>query len=351
MNEKLQEAAMDTGLKDAWKNSFKIGAAVSERTLREAGADSIVRRHISSLTCENAMKFGPVHPEEHRWAWGEADIVASYARSLGIPMRGHTIVWHNQTPDWLFKEGPSPGADSVSKAALYRRLEQHIEALTSRYNDVVYAWDVLNEVIEVDKENDRGFRLSPWYTIGGSEVYTLAFKLMRQASPGKKLFYNDFNNEGGKKMETIITFLRNLLDAGVPLDGVGVQGHWRWDYPDVETLRSCFRAYSELGLEIEITELDISAYGPGEGQKPEEYFTSMPEERLAGLNDRYREIYRTAAEFPAVKNITTWGIADNYTWLDSFPLRDGGRKNWPLLFDTEFRPKAAVGDLIRLGNS
>jgi endo-1,4-beta-xylanase len=339
---------MDTGLKDAWKGRFKIGAAVSKRTLGEKAADGIVRQHFSSLTCENAMKFGPVHPEEHRWDWEEADMVADYARANNIPMRGHTIVWHNQTPDWLFKEGPT-GTDSVSKAALYRRLEQHIEALTGRYNDVVYAWDVLNEVIEVDKENDQGFRLSDWYTIGGAELYSLAFKLMRQASPGKKLFYNDFNNEGGKKMERTIAFLRNLLDSGAALDGVGVQGHWRWNYPDTETLRSCFTAYSELGLEIEITELDISAYGPDEGQKPEQYFTSLPKERLAGLNDRYRDIYRTAAEFPAVKNITTWGIADNYTWLDSFPLRGGGRKNWPLLFDSEFRPKAAVADLIRMG--
>jgi endo-1,4-beta-xylanase len=340
---------MNIGLKDAWQGKFKIGAAVSGRTLGEAAADRIVREHFSSLTCENAMKFGPVHPEENRWAWEEADAVAGYARKNGIPMRGHTIVWHNQTPDWLFREDPSSPADSVSKSTLYRRLENHIETLTARYNDVVYAWDVLNEVIEVDKENDQDFRLSSWYKKCGAEVYTLAFKLMRQASPGKKLFYNDFNNEEGKKLEATIGFLRKLLDAGVPLDGVGVQGHWRWDYPGVETLRACFKAYAALGLEIEITELDISAYGPGEGQKPEQYFKSMPEERLAGLNERYRDIYRTAAEFPAVKNITTWGIADNYTWLDSFPLREGGRKNWPLLFDTEFRPKAAVADLINLG--
>jgi endo-1,4-beta-xylanase len=208
---------------------------------------------------------------------------------------------------------------------------------------------VLNEVIEVDKENDRGFRITEWYKLCGEEVYRLAYKLMKQASPGKKLFYNDFNNEAGKKMQTNIDFVRGLLDAGVPLDGIGIQAHWRWNYPDAETIRACFRAYAELGLEIEITELDISAYGPDERMKPEQHFKEMPEERLAALNDRYREIYRVAAEVPQVKNITTWGIADNSTWLDSFPREAGRRKNWPLLFDPECRPKAAVADLIALG--
>jgi endo-1,4-beta-xylanase len=340
---------MSIGLKDAWKDRLKIGAAVSRRTLGDPAAERIVAEHFSSLTCENAMKFGPLHPEANRWEWEEADFVATYARRHGIPLRGHTMVWHNQTPDWLFRAGPAEPVGSVAKSTLYDRLEKHIEAVTARYNDVVYAWDVLNEIIEVDQENDRGFRITEWYKICGEEVYGLAYKLMRQASPGKKLFYNDYNNEAGKKMAANISFVRGLLDAGVPLDGVGVQAHWRWNYPDVETIRACFKAYAELGLEIEITELDISAYGPDERVKPEQHFKEMPAERLAALNERYRDIFRVAAEFPAVKNITTWGVADNYTWLDTFPRLAGARKNWPLLFDVTGRPKAAVADIIALG--
>jgi endo-1,4-beta-xylanase len=333
------------GLKDAWKQVFRVGAAVNSRVLRHIQAHEIIACHFSSLTPENAMKFGEIHPEEHRWNWEEADAIADFARQQGIPLRGHTIIWHNQTPVWLFQK--AAGTGSVSKKELFRRLETHILALTERYNDVVYAWDVLNEIIDVEKGTEEGFRLSDWYAIGGREIYEFAFKTMRQASPQARLFYNDYNIESGKKFETTRRFLSDLLDIGIPINGIGIQGHWHYNYPDTLTLRTALEGYTALGLEIALTEVDISVYAPNECTEIRDFFSEMPEDRMHQQAERYKDIFRIAADYPAVKNITTWGIADNHTWLDDFPVP--GRKNWPLLFDTHYRYKEALLSLLEMG--
>ena len=331
-----------SGLKDVWKHAFRIGAAVSGAVLEHREAREIIACHFSSLTPENAMKFGEIHPEENRWNWEEADIIAAFARSQNIPLRGHTIVWHSQNPPWLFRNG----ADAVSKTSLFGRLEAHIAALAERYNNAVYAWDVLNEVIDTEK-GEGGFRRSEWYKTGGREIYEFAFQTMRQVSPGAALFYNDYNNESGDKLNTTIRFLAEMLDRGVPVQGVGIQGHWHYNYPDEETLRAAIESYAALGLDIELTELDISAYAPGECTETGDFFREMPEDRIRRQTERYREIFRIAADYPQVKNITTWGIADNHTWLDNFPVP--GRKNWPLLFDMGYRHKEAVCCLMETG--
>jgi endo-1,4-beta-xylanase len=331
------------GLKDAWQHAFRVGAAVSGAVLCQRQARKIIDRHFSSLTPENAMKFGVIHPEEDRWNWEEADRIADFARRMEIPLRGHTIIWHNQNPEWLFRDRDG----GVSKNRLFRRLEDHIAAITGRYNNAVYAWDVLNEVIDVEKGSEDGFRQSEWYKTGGREIYEFAFKTMGGASPGARLFYNDYNNEQGKKLETTIRFLAELLDKGLPLHGVGIQGHWNYKYPDTLTLRDAIERYAALGLEIELTEVDISVYAPDEGAEAKSFYAKMPEDRARQQAERYRDIFRIAADYPAVKNITTWGIADNHTWLDNFPVP--GRKNWPLLFDTKYRYKGVVPCLVETG--
>jgi endo-1,4-beta-xylanase len=191
--------------------------------------------------------------------------------------------------------------------------------------------------------------MSPWYQTGGREIFDFAFKRMKEASPHARLFYNDYNIETGEKMEAALRFLSSLLDAGIPVHGVGIQGHWYYNYPEEEVLRTAIERYAALGLEVEFTEVDISAYEFEERRDKADFFSSMPEERLRSQMQRYRDIFRIAANYPAVKNITTWGIADNHTWLDNFPVTD--RKNWPLLFDQQYREKEVVIDLLETGLS
>ena len=337
---------MESGLKDAWRHAFGIGAAVNGEILKNKKADEIIQQHFSTLTPENAMKFGEIHPEKNRWNWEEMNSIASYARQKGIVLRGHTILWHNQTPPWLFLS--DNGDEPVSKKELFRRLEDHIEAVTQNYNDIVYVWDVLNEVIDTEK-GENGFRLSSWYKIGGAEIFDFAFRRMKEASPHAKLFYNDYNIENGEKMEETLRFLSRLLDCGAPVHGVGIQGHWYYNYPEEAVLRTAIEKYSNLGLEVEFTEVDISVYEFEDKRDKADYFISVPEDRLRSQAHRYRDLFRTASEYPAVKGITTWGIADNHTWLDNFPV--AGRKNWPLLFDQQYRCKEVVIDLLETGLS
>jgi endo-1,4-beta-xylanase len=330
-------------MKDAWRRFFKIGAAVSREVLLDKKAEEILKRHFSSLTADNSMKMGLIHPEEGCYNWDEADMISDFARKNGFFMRGHTMIWHNQNPAWLFLDN----GEQVSKNKLFKRIEDHIGAVSERYNDIVYAWDVINEAIDTDNGDENGFRLTDYYKICGKEIYEFAFRQMKQASPKAKLFYNDYNNESGSKMETNIRYLSSLLDAGVPIDGVGLQGHWYYNFPDEKTLHDALKRYSALGLEIELTEVDISIYEWSEAREKADFFTSRPEDRILQQAKRYMEIFNVASEYPAVKNITFWGVADNHTWLDGFPVKE--RKNWPLLFDEQHSEKPVVAELIKAG--
>ena len=334
---------MNNSLKEAWGRSFLVGAEVNRDVLANKKADEILKKHFSSVTAGNAMKFIRIQPEENKYDWQEADLIANYARKNKIALRGHTIVWHNQVPDWLFLDGN----ENVSKNKLFKRLEDHIAKITERYNDAVYAWDVVNEAIDVDKGDKNNFRLSKWYKICGKEVFEFAFKCMRQACPKAKLFYNDYNNESGAKLKASLRYLSSLLDAGIPIDGVGIQGHWYYNFPDGRTLRNALKKYCALGLDIELTEVDISLYKWNEAGKKRDFFTVRPEKRILEQAKRYMEIFKIASDYPAVKNITMWGIADSHTWLDNFPVE--GRKNWPLLFDENFKEKPVVEMLAAAG--
>jgi len=332
---------MKKGLKDVFNKSFKIGAAVSKWVLEQENADKIIKQHFNSITADNSMKFVSIHPEENLFNWSEADFIADYARKSGLVMRGHTFIWHNQNPAWLFTDGDT----QVSKTKLFKRLENHITTVTQRYNDIVYAWDVVNEPIDVEKGDEHNMRLTDWYKICGKEIYEFAFKCMREASPASKLFLNDYNNESGAKLDANIKYISSMLDAGIPIDGVGLQGHAYYNFPDEKTLRNALERYSSLGLDIEFTEVDISLYNWNEAKEKKDFFAARPQDRILEQAKRFLELFAVAREFPLVKNITTWGIADNHTWLDNFPVKE--RKNWPLLFDEQYNPKPVVESLLK----
>lgn len=327
------------GLKDAWAHSYKIGAAVSADRLQNLTLASIVKEHFSSITAESAMKMDFIQPEEGLWDTRDADSIADFARRHGIQMRGHVLLSPAHTPPWVFMKG----SDKASAKEVTERLEAHIWFLASRYGDAAYAWDVVDEVIE---RTGRGLAANEWTKTCGADIYERAFRTAHEAMPKARLFYNDFNIESGPKMEEAIGFLSHLLEKGVPLHGIGIQGHWNYDYPDEDMLREAFRRYSDLGLDIEITELDISAY-PREDTGIR--LDSIPEERSRQQAHRFRSIFRIASDYPAVKSITTWGIADDHTWLENHPIRN--RKNWPLLFDANLAEKSTVPVLIATGFS
>jgi len=242
------------GLKDYYRDYFTMGVAVAPSSLSGAQSD-LIKKHFTSLTADNVMKPAPIHPEGNRYFWDNADLIANYAAANGMKMRGHTLVWHKQTPSWMFKDA---AGNTVSKEVLLARLKDHITQVVSRYKGKVYAWDVVNEAL--DDSDAKVYRETDWYKICGEEYIEKAFRWAHEADPDALLFYNDYNAVFAGKRDKIYNLVKKLLDEGVPVHGIGLQGHWNIVNPAEKDLRDAIVKYSSLGLKLQITELDISVY-------------------------------------------------------------------------------------------
>src|SRR5688500_2586050 len=189
------------GLKDYYKSYFPMGVAIRPQSVTGPEAELILK-HFESVTAENAMKMGPIHPKENEYFWKDADAIVEFAVANKLRIRGHTLCWHNQTPEWLFKDAQG---NEVIKEVLLKRLKDHITAVVTRYKGKIYAWDVVNEVI--DDNDSKTFRDSPWYRICGEDFVAKAFEYAHEADPDAILFYNDYNTESPGKRDRIYTML------------------------------------------------------------------------------------------------------------------------------------------------
>ncbi len=343
-NASSQSVRIDStkGLKDYYNNYFAVGVAVSPRSLKtdEAG---LILQQFSSMTPENAMKMAPIHPKENEYNWAGADSIAAFAKRNQLKLRGHTLCWHNQTPGWLFKDADGK---QVSKEVLLQRLKEHITTVVSRYKGTIYAWDVVNEVISDNK--DEFYRNSPWYQICGKDFIAKAFEYAHAADPDALLFYNDYNEISPVKRSKIIAMVKELQAAGVPINGVGLQGHWAVNEPTRGQLDSTLQDFTSLGLNVQITELDISVY-PKEHQareaKPTDANTTYTTEKEQAQQAVYKMCFELFRKYSKqISGVTFWNISDRNSWLDNFPVRN--RKDYPLLFDAQLKPKKAFWDVV-----
>jgi endo-1,4-beta-xylanase len=330
------------GLKDYYKNYFSVGVAVGPYNLKAKEA-SLILKEFNSITPENAMKMGPIHPQENRYNWRDADSILSFAQRHGLKMRGHTLCWHSQTPQWLFKDS---AGNIVTKGVLLERLKNHITTVVNRYKGKIYAWDVVNEAVSDNK--DEYLRNSTWYQVCGEEYIAKAFEYAHQADPDAILFYNDYNEINALKREKIYRLVKSLKDAGVPIGGIGLQGHWAINEPSKEQLDSTIKLFMDLGLKIQITELDISVYPKEHNareRRPEDadtVFTQEKENKQIKVYKYCFELFRKYKQW--ISGVTFWNISDRRSWLDNFPVR--GRKDYPLLFDVNLKPKKAFWKVV-----
>ena len=331
------------GLKDYYKNYFAMGVAVSPRALKTEEANLVVK-HFNSITAENAMKMGPIHPRENEYAWQDGDSIVAFARRHNMKVRGHTLCWHNQTPRWMFVDA---AGNQVTKPVLLQRLKDHITAVVSRYKGSIYAWDVVNEAIS-DKA-DEYLRPTKWLEIIGEEYIARAFEYAHAADPNAMLFYNDYNEISPVKREKMYRLVKALKQSGVPIHGIGLQGHWAVNEPSRQQLDSTLKRFSDLGLKLQITELDISVY-PKEHdareRRPEDANASFTPEREQQQLEKYKmsfELFRKYRKH--ITGVTFWNISERSSWLDNFPVR--GRKDYPLLFDKDLKPKKAYWEVVR----
>lgn len=330
-------------LKEAYKDYFPIGVAVSPFSLKDSIERALILEQFSSMTPENVMKSGPIHPEIDRYNWRAADEIANFARDNGLKLRGHALIWHQQYPEWFFKDQQG---NQITKDTLYARMRSHIHTVVKRYKDVIYAWDVVNEAV-ADSTHMVYRESSPFYQIAGEEYLVKAFEFAKEADPDAKLYYNDYNAVRPEKAKRIHQLLENLIQSGAPIDGVGIQGHWSIYEPSETALRNALDLYSSLDLEIQITELDISIFPWEKHQRPlkegeNKGFTPELEQKQIAQYQMIFEVFRDYKD--ALTGVTFWNISDRYSWLDHYPVE--GRKNYPLLFDTELQPKKVYHKIV-----
>jgi endo-1,4-beta-xylanase len=338
-------SAANSTLKNVYKDYFTIGVAVSPQSLKTDEADLIIEQ-FGSLTPENAMKMGPVHPQEKFYNWAGSDSIAAFAKRNNMKLRGHCLCWHNQVPGWFFTDSSTVPAKQVTKEVLLLRLKEHITSVVSRYKGTIYAWDVVNEVIS-DKA-DEYFRPSLFYQICGEDYVEKAFEYAHAADPNALLFYNDYNEISPVKREKIIKMVKGLQAKGIPIHGIGLQAHWATNEPSGEQLEKTLEDFSKLGLKIQITELDISVY-PKEHEsrerKASDYDTTFTPEKEMKQQQVYQMCFKLFRKYKEhITGITFWNISDRHSWLDNFPVRK--RKDYPLLFDKNLKRKKAFWDVV-----
>ena len=327
------------GLKDAYKDYFTVGVAVNQRNVSDEAQMAIIKKQYNSVTAENDWKPGMIHPKEGVWNFERADKIANFCRENGIKMRGHCLCWHSQFADWMFvdKKGKP-----VKKEVFYERLREHIHTVVNRYKDVVYAWDVVNEAI-ADGGNSRNgqepnpYRQSRHYQLCGDEFIAKAFEFAREADPDALLFYNDYSTVDPGKRERIYEMVKKMKEAGVPIDGIGMQGHYNIYFPDEELLDKAITRFSEIVSHIHITELDLRTNTESGGQLA---FSRGEAKPLAGYmqtlqEDQYARIFKVLRRHKdVIDNVTFWNLSDKDSWL--------GANNHPLPFDENYKAKRSL---------
>lgn len=313
-------AGMD-GLKDIYQPYFKIGAAVNTRTIVKYS--DLIKKHFNSITCENEMKYNRLY--SGHYTFDDADKIACFAEENNIELHGHTLVWHNQTPDIIFNN---------SAGELIETLKNHVAVIKERYGKNMHTIDVVNEAIE-DK-SDQYLRETKWKEKLGDNYIAQVFRLTKEIMPDVNLYYNDYNESVPNKRDKIIRLVKNLQEEGVPIDGIGLQSHHNIYTPKIDEVKRSIEMYAELGLQLHISEMDVSLFAFEDETK----LDKPDDELLEKQAIYYKECFAIYREYHKhIDRVTLWGISDADTWLNHFPVRN--RKNWPMLFDDNQQPKKA----------
>ncbi|RPI20208.1 MAG: endo-1,4-beta-xylanase [Acidobacteria bacterium] len=344
----------DMPLRTLAADRFLIGAAINvpQAEGRDAVAMNLISRHFNTVTPENILKWEKVHPEPERYDFGPVDRLLEVTESQGILLIGHTLVWHQQTPRWVFK---SASGEPMDRDALLERLRAHITAVVGRYKGRIGGWDVVNEAFE----DDGTVRKTPWSQIIGEDFIAKAFEFAHQADPDAELYYNDYNLWKPAKRDAAARLVRQLLDRGVPVDGIGEQGHWLINDPPLDLIEAAIVPFGKLGVKVVITELDVDPLprprelmGADLSKRPElrqsldPYREGLPDAVQQELAQRYGDIFRLFVKHAdKIARVTFWAVTDANTWLNNFPFR--GRTNHPMLWDREGKPKPAFDAVIK----
>lgn len=321
----------DINLRDSYKNYFPVGAAIHSMYLDNGNRDEFVARHFSSVTPENQMKPFIIQPSEGHFDFEEADKIVAFAEKNNMKVRGHCLIWFHRMPSWFYKDK----GKTASKKLILKRMKQHITRVMERYKGRVYCWDVVNEAVtwrkgEFFKSEDT------LYKILGEDYICKAFQYAHEADPNAKLYYNDlwFNNP--IKRDGLYIWLKKMKSKGIPIDGIGMQCHLTINGTEEKYLQETIDMFSSIGLDFQITELDISIYKNSDPESVKHESEIYSDHIKAKQDEMFEMIFRVCRKNKnKVKGITLWAPADGRNFLTKWLKKP----NYPYLFDENLNPK------------
>ena len=311
------------------ERGIHFGAAVAPAHFGEEAYATVLAREFNQAEPENAMKFGPIHPEPATYNFAPADSIVAFAQAHQMVVRGHTLVWHNQLPAWV-KSG------NFSPEQLSSILHDHIRTVVGRYAGKVYAWDVVNEAFETD----GSLRKTPWSSapgigLEGTGYIEQALRWAHEADPRALLFYNDFSAEiVNRKSDAIYKMAQDFKARGVPLDGIGMQMHIGLKPGALAGMEANMKRLTDLGLQVQITELDVKLPVDGSG--------AATEASLAAQAQVYHDLVALCVKNPRCTAIQTWGFTDKYSWIPGSSKGFGAA----LPFDANYAAKPADKEIV-----
>ena len=358
------------GLSDYYKDHFLIGTIYHGKKL---GNDKhnyslkkefqITEREFNVITAENCMKPMSIIEEKGKYNFEESDEFIDYAIQKNLTIVGHTLVWKNSAPDWFFLDD---NGNKVSRDLLIKRLEEYIHKVVSRYKGKIKYWDVVNEAVDVFK-NDLGdkyakLKNTPWHDIIGDDYIEIAFRAAHKADPNCKLLYNDYNMYQREKIDFIINMVKELREKGVPVHGIGSQGHMFMQHPNLDQVEYWLKSVHDAKIPLHITEMDVSVLPNAwihKGASVEDRFdladefnpykNGVPKKILKQQAKRYKDIFRLFLKYSKnIERVTFWGVWDGNSWRNYLPMK--GRTDYPLLFDRNFKKKPAYNSIKKLSN-
>lgn len=353
-------SARQPALKDLYANDFLFGGALNDDVVngKDPKAAAIAEKHFSTITAENVMKWVHIHPEPDRYDFSASDRFVEFGEKNNMFIVGHTLIWHWQTPKWVFEDEEG---NPATRETLLARMKDHIFTVVGHYKGRVHGWDVVNEILD----DEGNLRKTKWLEIIGEDYIAKAFEYAHEADPDAELYYNDFSLELPAKRDGCVRLVKDLRSKGVPIHGVGIQAQaWRLrpvppGYPSIKNVEDFINAVSETGVKVMVTEMCIDVLPAALNQrganiglhtelhkKLNPYTVGLPDDMQKKLADRYAELfslYRKHAD--KISRVTLWGVYDKTSWLNNWPVR--GRTNYPLLFDRNYKPKPAFYALVK----
>lgn len=306
---------------------FPVGASLSVSLMKNnTKYNGVVTKEYNSITAENVMKFGGLHPSENTYFWTDADYLVDYAAANGKRVHGHTLNWYTSLPAWV--------TNYVGDSAAWENLlKTHIQTVVTHFKGKATSWDVVNEAF-----NDDGtYRNSIWVQHLGTDYIARCFQYANQADPAALLFYNDYGHEySSAKRAAISNMITNLKNRGIPIHGIGMQFHMTVTQTDAN-IGAAISAAAATGLKVHISELDIRL----NNDKSLTAFTPA----LAALQaEKYKYVVQAFNAIPAAQKygITTWNVSDADSWIPGWL----GVPDWPLPFDANYLRKPAYKSII-----